>query len=116
MTTILVKNILEAIHCWPEAPDEVGYLKYPHRHLFHIETEIEVHHDDRDLEFMMVQHELMTFLSQENLFPLSVSCEQIARAVGQHIVEVYGARTVTVTVREDNENGARVYYDKENLL
>lgn len=116
MTTILVKNVLEAVHCWPEAPEEVVYLRSPHRHQFYIETEIEVNHDDRELEFIMVQHRIRDFLRNRATFAIRTSCEQIARAVAEHVLECYGPRNVTVTVREDNENGARVYFYKENLL
>lgn len=115
MVTILVRNKVELVHCWPEAPEEVGYLKYPHRHQFYIDSEIEVFHDDRELEFIMVQHDIEEFLKSQH-FELRTSCEQIARAVAQHIIERYGIRKVVVSVREDNEHGARVYFYKENLL
>ena len=110
MVTILVKNTFEFVHCWPEAPDEVDYLRSPHRHLFAIESEIEVGHDDRELEFIMVQHSIKDFLHTPNRFALRTSCEQIARAVGDHIAEKYGEREIIVTVYEDNENGARVHW------
>lgn len=116
MTTIVVKNKFEDVHCWPEAPEEVVYLRYPHRHQFYVETEIEVGHDDRELEFIMVQHRIDDFLRNVANFPIRTSCEQMARAVGEFVLNTYGRRSVVVTVKEDNENGARVYFYKENLL
>ena len=52
----------EGIHKYPSAltdpklatGDEydVSFLGYPHRHIFHFKVQIEVFHDDRDLEFI----------------------------------------------------------------
>lgn len=111
ITTILVKNRIELQHHWPEAPEEVSYLQWPHRHQFYIESEITVGHDDRELEFIMVQHAIDKFL-QNTQFDLRVSCEQLARMVGQFIRSHYGMREISVTVREDDEHGARVYLPK----
>ena len=32
----------EGIHKYPDAPDEVDFLRYPHRHMFHFKVQIEV--------------------------------------------------------------------------
>ena len=61
--TIVVKTQYEGIHCWPEAPDEVNFLKSLHRHIFNIEVEVEVHNDDRDIEFIMLKHRINHWLS-----------------------------------------------------
>ena len=39
----------EGIHKYPDAPDEVDFLRYPHRHMFHFKVQIEVYNDDRDI-------------------------------------------------------------------
>lgn len=111
---IEVKNQIELIHCWPKAPVEVGYLRHLHRHVFTVYSTIEVFHDDRELEFIQVQHHLKWFLGRYNFQP-SVSCEQIARIVAQHILDEYGERNVRVSVFEDNENGATVKIKKESV-
>ena len=36
----------EGIHKYPDAPDEVDFLRYPHRHMFHFKVQIEVYNDD----------------------------------------------------------------------
>ena len=32
---IYVKFTKEGIHCYPDAPEDVEFLKNPHRHIFH---------------------------------------------------------------------------------
>ena len=48
----------EGIHCYPDAPKGVEFLKHPHRHMFHFRVDIEVFHDDRDIEFILFKREL----------------------------------------------------------
>ena len=43
----------EGIHKYPNAPKEVEFLKYPHRHIFKFKVQIEVYNDDRDIEFFI---------------------------------------------------------------
>ena len=43
----------EGIHKYPDAPDEVEFLRYPHRHIFKFKVQIDVEHDDRDIEFFI---------------------------------------------------------------
>ena len=52
----------EGIHKYPAALedpklatggwDDVSFLGYPHRHIFHFRVQIEVFHDDREIEFI----------------------------------------------------------------
>ncbi len=107
--SIFVTSAFSARHQYPNAPDEVAYLRNDHRHLFHVRVEMQVDHDDRDLEFMIVKAELDKFLSDyEGMFLGSVSCEQM----GQNIVIALDARwprrVREVIVAEDGENGGIV--------
>lgn len=108
MTTIIAKAQFEGIHCYPDAPEEVAYLKHPHRHMFGVEVEIEVFHDDRELEFIMVKNKLLETFEKEMD---SKSCEMIAKEVQAWAKETYPhvpVRRVNVAVFEDGENGAKV--------
>ena len=75
----------EGIHKYPAALDdpaleEVKFLGYPHRHIFHFRVEIEVFHDDRDIEFILFKRELENLYSEEGPMTLDYqSCEMIAR-------------------------------------
>ena len=50
-TLIFVKFALPGIHCYPDAPDDVSYLRSPHRHLFHFKVGVPVNHANREIEF-----------------------------------------------------------------
>ena len=98
-----------------KAPDEVSFLRYPHRHMFKCKAEIEVKHNDRELEFFMVKK----FLEEEtkrcldphyaSSFRSSSSCEVMAMHFLTILRLKYGKnRKIKVEVWEDGENGARV--------
>lgn len=128
MLGIIVRTQFEGIHCYPDAPEEVAFLRTPHRHIFHIEVEIETFHDDRELEFIMVKHEIDKFIAigptvEKNETLGSQSCEIIAKRISAFIKSTYlipegtveprsgwereeDSRKVNVTVFEDLENGA----------
>jgi hypothetical protein len=113
-TAIVVRTQFEGLHHWPEAPDEVAFLRSPHRHVFHVQLELHVEHDDRELEFILVRRALDKYLA--TFTEVSVagvatrgSCEDIAKLVVDWASEKYGSwRALECTVTEDGENGARV--------
>ena len=110
-STIVVRNQKEMIHRYEQAPEEVSFLREWHRHMLHIETEIEVTHDDRELEFIMVKDYIDQCLDHMiNLEYVEKSCEMVAKEIIAKLVERYGERAIECTVWEDNENGGRVYY------
>ena len=111
---IEVTNEIELVHCWPEAPTEMYYLRTPHRHMMHIRTKMQVMHNDRELEIISVKHALDYFLHNTH-FELRVSCEMIAERIVDYLVSQYGDRAIMVRVLEDNENGAVVNHTKEEL-
>ena len=109
-SSIVVRTLFEGIHKYADAPNEVGFLREPHRHIFHVEAEIEVKHDDRELEFIMVKRELNKYLYSKP-FGIRHSCEQMAKDIIAFLTEKYGKRKMSVLVLEDNENGGKVYVD-----
>ena len=105
--SIVVRLQMEGTHSWPgvvDHPDleEVHFLQYPHRHIFHIELRKRVEHDDRDVEIIafkrLVESRLAKWYPQGNMG--STSCEMLAKRLAQHFVCSY------VEVTEDGENGA----------
>lgn len=107
-TEIIVKTQFEAIHHWPEAPDDVGFLRNPHRHTFFVEATFSVSHGDRELEFFQVKRVINEYLADpSSLFPIRSSCEHMAKELLTHLLNnKYGI--ISVAVFEDNENGAKV--------
>ena len=69
----------EGIHKYPAALDDpklatgdwddVSFLGYPHRHMFHFRVSIEVFHDDREIEFIQFSRWLQRLFS-ENVMTL----------------------------------------------
>ena len=107
---IIVRGQYEFCHRYATAPAEVAYLRALHRHMFNYEVELEVYHDDRELEFIMVKHAIEDYLScrGENWLE-TTSCEQMAECIGLYLQTRYGfERSLTVSVFEDDENGAKI--------
>ena len=107
----------EGIHKYPAALEDpalkdVQFLGYPHRHIFHFKVEIEVFHDDRDIEFILFKRELENLYNEESAMTLDYkSCEMIARDLAKYIHTKYPGRSLSISVAEDNENGCRLTWD-----
>lgn len=110
---VQVKTQVELMHCWPEAPEEVGFLRNPHRHMLFISAKVSVEHNDREIEFIMVKRALDAKL-KDIIFqaPLRISCEDIAEQIILWLSKTYGKRAYTVEVFEDNENGAILEHEE----
>lgn len=103
----------EGIHQYPDAPEGVEFLKYPHRHIFHFKVELEVYHDDRDVEFILFKRELEDTFAKGILKLNNKSCEMIADDLADYITPRYPNRDLVITVSEDGENGSTCYYPKD---
>ncbi len=112
-TQIVVRLEVEGFHCWPEAPDEVSFLRHRHRHTFEINAMKSVA-GSREIEFILLKREIARRLMREfgvngpeNGFPYcefgTMSCEQIA----DWLMTEFDLRCCEVT--EDGENGAVVF-------
>lgn len=116
----------EGIHYYPQALtdpklktgnwDDVSFLGHPHRHIFHVKVEIQVFHDDRELEFIQVKRQIQRWIGDGTLEFNHKSCEMIAGDIMDQVETAWGryrkdngdyvARKIKVTVSEDGENGA----------
>ena len=106
----------EGIHKYPQALTdpklkEVEFLGYPHRHMFHFRVELEVFHDDRDVEFILFKRELEGLYSEGTMQVDNQSCEMIARELAKYIQTKYPNRALIISVAEDNENGCRLVWE-----
>ena len=119
---IWVKFAKEGIHKYPAAltdpnlatggPDDVSFLGYPHRHMFHFKIQIEVFHDDRDIEFIQFSRWLQS-LYNDGILQLDFrSCEMISDDLAEKIKDKYPNRDVVIDVSEDDENGSHCIYPK----
>ena len=114
----------EGIHKYPAAlddpklatggEDDVSFLGYPHRHIFHFKIAIEVFHDDRDIEFIQFKRWLEGLYNKGTLQLDYKSCEMIADDLYKEIKQKYPKRDVRIDVSEDGENGCEIYYPKSD--
>lgn len=105
-TWIKVKWQFVGFHKYENAPNEVSFLKTKHRHLFKCSAQISVNHDDRELEFFIVQNYLKSVYA-DNL--CVGSCEMVAKQIIESLKFMYGEnRSYKVEVSEDGENSAIV--------
>jgi len=110
----------EGIHCYPAAatdPDlctageyDVSFLANPHRHIFHFKVGIQVFHNDRDIEFIQFKRWLESLYSDQLELDWK-SCEMISDDLYDHIASRYPNRDIEITVSEDGENGATIFYN-----
>lgn len=118
---IFVTFTKEGIHRYPEAETDptlktndeydVSFLGFPHRHIFHFKVGIEVYHNNREIEFIQFKRWIEN-LYKENILQLDFkSCEMISDDLFDQIATKYPNRNVEITVSEDNENGATIYYN-----
>lgn len=104
LTTVFVTTKFMAYHRWKDAPPEVSFLRYWHRHLFHVRVDVPVSHGNRDVEFFTLKEKLQQHLRDVwEGTRFEFSCEQIADA----LLAKFDAFKVEVS--EDGENGATVY-------
>ena len=111
----------EGVHLYPAAKDDpalatggwddVSFLGVAHRHIFHFRVAIDVFHDDRDIEFIQFKRWLESLYATDILELNHRSCEMIAEELAQEIHNKYPNRSVTISVAEDNENGATMTFN-----
>ena len=111
----------EGIHMYPAAATDpalatgdeydVSFLATPHRHIFHFNVAIEVFHNDRDIEFIQFKRWLENLYKGGTLELNYKSCEMISDDLYMQISTRYPDRDIEVTVSEDGENGATIYYN-----
>ncbi|MGH8904194.1 MAG: hypothetical protein ACRDYA_21550 [Egibacteraceae bacterium] len=121
---VRVKAQVEGLHHWPNAPWQEGYLRSVHRHMFLIELDLEVFHDDREIEVNAAARWL------DDLIPTfavaqphsadgpcdfgSQSCEQLAARIADAVLDRYGrGRTLRCAVLEDGILGAGVTWQPD---
>lgn len=102
--SIWTRTEFVGFHAWPEAPEEVIYLRNQHRHLFGVKVYADVKPGE-GLSTHSLQHLLRKIIGQlsEDERVLTWSCEDWAAAILSSC-----NRFTLVEVDEDGENGARI--------
>lgn len=112
----------EGIHRYPAAATDpklktgdwldVSFLGTPHRHIFHFRVEMEVFHDDRDVEFIQFKRWLERWYADGTLQLDYKSCEMMARELFHQCHNKWPNRNYVIEVSEDGENGCRMYFER----
>mgnify|MGYP003315614734 CR=1 FL=1 len=117
----------EGIHKYPAALDDpklatgdwddVSFLGHPHRHMFHFRVDLEVFHDDREVEFILFKRELEGLYTEGTLQLDYKSCEMMADDLAEQIKTKYPKREIWIEVSEDGENGCfQTYENWEGIM
>lgn len=117
-TSIWVTFQKEGVHKYPAAASDpklaaVSFLANEHRHMFHFRVDLEVFHDDREVEFILLKRELEGLYNTGTLQLNNMSCEMIARELLAYINQYYPNRDCVISVSEDNENGCTLQYRRD---
>jgi hypothetical protein len=112
----------EGIHKYPQAATDpklatgdwldVSFLGTPHRHIFHFRVEMEVFHDDRDVEFIQAKRIMERWYSDGTLQLDFKSCEMMANDLYDKCSVQWPNRDYTIEVSEDGENGCRISFER----
>jgi hypothetical protein len=94
-------------HSWPQAAGARGYLAARHRDVFHYRVELDVNHDDRDVEFHDVL-DACRAMTREDTDWDARSCEAIGRLILAELDARWPGRSPVICVSEDGECGATV--------
>jgi hypothetical protein len=115
-TFIQVGAQIDGLHHWPQAQAPDDYLATAHRHLFVVTVELQVFHDDREIEINAAARwltDLLPTLAPEPRTgdgPIDFgaqSCERLATRIAEAFQQRHGdQRAITVTVLEDGLLGA----------
>lgn len=112
----------EGIHKYPAAATDpklktgdwldVSFLGDPHRHIFHFRVEMEVFHDDRDVEFIQAKRWMESWYADGTLALDYKSCEMMAKELYEKCSKQWPDRDYVIEVSEDGENGCRIVFTK----
>ena len=109
---VCVKTFFRGFHCWPDAPEEVFFLRSLHRHQFGVRVEVEVTGSNREVEFFILQKRVDLACQKvhaELLRHPHFSCEMMAEKIALLLFEE-GFKVAEVEVDEDRENRGKIIY------
>ena len=89
---------------------DVSHLGTRHFHYFFFKVWVEVHHANRDIEFIQLRRWLESLYTSGQLELNHRSCEMIAEDLYEKIHERYPASEIRIDISEDNINGAYVEF------
>ena len=95
---------------------DVSYLGNRHRHLFKFTVQIQVFHNDRDLEFHQVLNYCESLFSTQTIDIDFKSVEMLADELHEQLASKYPGRNMKISVSEDGECGCTIEYNTTKPL
>lgn len=107
---IWVRFAMTGFHFWKGASQRRAYLAQLHRHTFNVKLELDVTHDDRQVEFhdLIEAAKLRFGAILDEAASEGLSCEAMARRLLSWVADCWPKASAAVEVDEDGEAGARV--------
>lgn len=90
---------------------DVSYLGNRHRHLFKFIVQIEIFHNDRELEFHQVLNYCESLFESQTIDIDYKSVEMLADDLYLQLAEKYPGRNIKINVSEDGECGCIIEYN-----
>ena len=81
---MIINFDIEGYHQYPDAPEEVKFLRNEHRHLFRIKAGFQVKHNNRDKEIFIYTRKIQNYLVEKYEVPCVFhyrSCEAMAEQI-----------------------------------
>ncbi len=107
---VIIDFDLEGYHNYYEAPKEVDFLKYRHRHLFQFKVGFVVKDSDREIEIFLQEKKVKKLLIDTFGFPCEfkgMSCEMIC----EFLMDKLKHDSIKFAeVLEDGKGGSRLVY------
>lgn len=94
------------------ALEDVSYLGNRHRHIFKFIVQIEIFHNDRELEFHQVLNYCESLFESRTIDIDFKSVEMLSDDLYLQLAEKYPARNMKISVSEDGECGCLIEYNK----
>lgn len=108
MNTVIIQFEVEGFHNYPDAPKEVKFLSFNHRHTFKIKAGYKVTDLNREREIFICRDEVLSYLNESFGVPCqfgAMSCEMIANEILEFSKE---DGMIWCEVWEEETGGARV--------
>lgn len=106
--TVIIQFKIPGFHNYPNAPEEVDFLSYPHRHTFTIKAGFGVDDLNREKEIFLETAKIEKYLIEKYGLPCifgDMSCEMIAL----NIMGEFNSYNMTFCeVWEEETGGARI--------
>ncbi len=105
---IFIRTKKIGIHAFRDkdrVPQQVNYIYFPHRHVFHFEILLSVN-DINVVDYVVLKKDIDNFLDKIFEKKTPMSCEMFGQLTIKYLRKQFVESDIFVGVSEDNENGS----------